>query len=113
MKAYLVKDKDEFCATVVFAETVGKARALAMSTECCEDVDFCDIQVKRQPQLDKYYVDGKRKWIGLIHKIELYLLKSVVLYVTLIIGRVNIVRYVLQKTIVIHILKWLVKKNDL
>ena len=53
MKAYLVKDKDELSATVVFAETAGKARALAMSTECCEDVDFCDIQVRRRPQLDK------------------------------------------------------------
>ena len=61
MKAYLVKDKDEFCATVVFAETAGKARALAISTECCEDVDFCDIQVKRRPQIDKYYVDGKKE----------------------------------------------------
>ena len=61
MKAYLVKDEDESCATVVFAETAGKARALAMSTECCENVDFCDIQVKRQSQLDKYYVDGKKE----------------------------------------------------
>lgn len=25
MKAWLVKEKDEFCATVVFAETRGKA----------------------------------------------------------------------------------------
>lgn len=61
MKAYLVKDKDELSATVVFAETAGKARALAMSTECCEDVDFCDIEVRRTPQLDKYYVDGKKE----------------------------------------------------
>lgn len=61
MKAYLVKDKDELSATVVFAETAGKARALAMSTECCEDVDFCNIQVKRRPQIDKYYVDGKKE----------------------------------------------------
>lgn len=29
MKAWLVREKDEFCATVVFAETRGKARALA------------------------------------------------------------------------------------
>lgn len=61
MKAWLVKDKDEFCATVVFAETRGKARALAMSTEACEDVDFCDIEVRRKPQMDKYYVEGKKE----------------------------------------------------
>lgn len=30
MKAWLVRKKDEFCATVVFAETRGKARALAL-----------------------------------------------------------------------------------
>lgn len=61
MKAWLVKDKDEFSATVVFAETRGKARALAMHTEVCEDVDFCNIQVKRKPQMDKYYTEGKKE----------------------------------------------------
>ena len=61
MKAWLVKEKDEFCATVVFAETRGKARALALATECCEDADFCDIEVRRKPQLDKYYVKGKKE----------------------------------------------------
>ena len=59
MKAYLVREKDEFCATVVFAETRGKAKSMALSTECCEDADFCNIEVHRQPQLDKYYVFGK------------------------------------------------------
>ena len=59
MKAWLVRDKDEFCATVVFAETRGKARALAMHTEVCEDVDFIDIEVRRKPQMDKYYKEGK------------------------------------------------------
>lgn len=29
MKAWIVREKDEFCATVVFAETRGKARAMA------------------------------------------------------------------------------------
>lgn len=33
MKAWLVREKDEFSATVVFAETRGKARALARATE--------------------------------------------------------------------------------
>lgn len=61
MKAWLVKDKDQFGATVVFAETRGKARALALCTEACEDVDFCDIEVRRRPNLDKYYREGKKE----------------------------------------------------
>lgn len=61
MKAWLVREKDEFCATVVFAETRGKARALALHTEACEDADWLDIDVYRRPNLDKYYVDGKRE----------------------------------------------------
>lgn len=61
MKAWLVRDKDEFCATVVFAETRGKARALAMHTEVCEYADFIDIEVTREPQMDKYYKEGKKE----------------------------------------------------
>lgn len=61
MKAWLVKDPDEFRATVVFAETRGRARALAMATDACEDVDFCDIYVRREPQADKLYKDGKKE----------------------------------------------------
>ncbi len=61
MKAWLVREKNEFCATVVFAETRGKARAMATHTIACEDVDFCDIEVYRKPALDKYYVDGKKE----------------------------------------------------
>lgn len=61
MKAWLVRDKDNFSATVVFAETRGKARALARCTEACEDVDFIDIEVRRRPQLDKYYTEGKKE----------------------------------------------------
>lgn len=61
MKAWLVREKDEFSATVVFAETRGKARALARCTDACEDADFCDIEVRRKPQLDKYYREGKKE----------------------------------------------------
>ena len=61
MKAWLVREKDEFSATVVFAETRGKARALAMCTDACEDADFCDIEVRREPSMDKYYKEGKTK----------------------------------------------------
>lgn len=59
MKAWIVREKDEFCATVVFAETRGKARSIAMHTEICEGADFCNIEVRRKPQMDKYYKEGK------------------------------------------------------
>ena len=59
MKAWLVRERDEFCATVVFAETRGKARSLAMHTEVCEDASFLDIEVYRKPDLDKYYVEDR------------------------------------------------------
>lgn len=59
MKAWLVREKDEFSATVVFAETRGKAKSIAMCTNACEYADFCNIEVRRVPQIDKYYKDGK------------------------------------------------------
>ena len=59
MKAWLVREKGEFAAEVVFAETRGKARALAQHTDCCEDLRFTDIEVYRKPQADKYYKEGK------------------------------------------------------
>lgn len=59
MKAWLVREKDEYCAEVIFAETRGKARALAKYTDACESVDFINIEVHRQPQCDKYYKEGK------------------------------------------------------
>lgn len=40
MKAWLVRERDEFCATVVFADTRGRARVMALRTECCEDCRF-------------------------------------------------------------------------
>lgn len=59
MKAWLVGEKYESERTVVFAETRGKARNLARYTDACRDVDFCDIEVYRLPQADKYYKAGK------------------------------------------------------
>lgn len=56
MKAYVVTDKNECVySTVVFAETRGKAIALAKSTDACEDVPFTEISAHRVPQMDKYY----------------------------------------------------------
>ena len=66
MKAWLVREKDEFLAAVVFAETRGKAKMLARCTDACEDVHFLDIEAFRMPQADKYYKDGKREldWLN-------------------------------------------------
>lgn len=59
MKAWLVNEKYESGSAVVFAETRGKAKSLALCTSCCEDANFCDVEVNRAPEMDKYYVDGK------------------------------------------------------
>lgn len=59
MKAWLVRVKDEFYSTVVFAETRAKAKMAALSTECCEYAKYIDIEAHREPQMDKYYTDGK------------------------------------------------------
>lgn len=59
MKAWLAREKDVFSCAVVFAETRGKARALARLTSACEDSDWCDIEVNRLPKIDKYYKEGK------------------------------------------------------
>lgn len=58
-KAYLVRERGEFSAAVVFAETAGKAKALAMHTDACEGADFTDIEVHRQKEADQYYKPGK------------------------------------------------------
>lgn len=58
MKAWLVNEIGEFCAAVVFAETRGKAKQLAKSTECCEDTAFLDIEAHRFPKADKFYTPG-------------------------------------------------------
>ena len=60
MKAWIVQDKwDCYGAEIVFAETRGKARSLASATYCCSETDFLDVDVRRQPNADKYYKDGK------------------------------------------------------
>lgn len=61
MKAYIVRDEASYLdfSTVVFAETAGKARAIAIHTDACEDAEFTDISARRIPALDKYYKDGK------------------------------------------------------
>ena len=60
-KAWLVRETGEFEATVVFAETRGKAKSMALHTEECEGADFMSIEVRRAKEADKYYKPGKRK----------------------------------------------------
>lgn len=61
MKAWHVQGKDNYYgySTVVFAETEGKAKQLAIFTDSCEDERFIDILARRIPELDKYYKPGK------------------------------------------------------
>lgn len=58
-KAYRVSSKWRDDVTVVFAESRGKAKAIAMSTECFDGIDFVSIEVHRLPHMDKYYKPGK------------------------------------------------------
>lgn len=60
MKAWIVDDKDGDSSTVVFAETRGKARAVARWTDGCEDMEFIEIRPRRFPDADKMY-RGKRE----------------------------------------------------
>ena len=55
MKAWTVQGVDSDYATVVFAETVGKAKAIAVGTDACEDYGFKDIRAYRVKEMDKYY----------------------------------------------------------
>jgi hypothetical protein len=60
MKAWFVTDKVEpYGAEIVFAETRGKARYLAMDTPCCDETRFTNIEARRAPYADKYYKEGK------------------------------------------------------
>ena len=55
MKAWIVDNRDGDSATVVFAETRGKARAAAYRTAVCEDMEFIEIRPRRFPEADKMY----------------------------------------------------------
>lgn len=59
MKAWVVNIKDNFDATVIFAETRGKARNLARYTDACDGAEYCDIEVHRLPKADRHYTEGK------------------------------------------------------
>lgn len=57
MKAYKISDLKGYAdyLTVVFAETSGKAKAIAITTDAFNDYDFTEISARRVPELDKYY----------------------------------------------------------
>lgn len=56
MKAYLcrVRGGDD-AAAIVFAETRGKAIAIAQNTDACEDAAFTEIECTRAKSMDKHY----------------------------------------------------------
>ena len=57
MKAYIITDLKGYAdySTVVFAETSGKAKAIAITTDAFNDYEFTEISARRVPKLDKYY----------------------------------------------------------
>lgn len=59
MKAWLIRENDIESCEVVFAETRGKAKVIALQTDTFSECDFCDLEVYRKPVIDKYYKDGK------------------------------------------------------
>lgn len=103
MKAWLVREKDEFCATVVFADTRGKARAMALLTECCGTQIFVVLKLIDNRKWISITPMGKEKWIGKTHKTELHLLEIADLVVLKIALTQIIAKYALQKNIVTNI----------
>lgn len=61
MKAWIVQESNVEACEVVFAETRGKARTIALNTDTFEYSDFIDLEVRRKPVIDKYYKDGKTR----------------------------------------------------
>ena len=55
LKAWQATDNCWGYSTVVFAETRGKAKALAAKTDCCEGIPFTQIRIYRVPELDNEY----------------------------------------------------------
>lgn len=65
MKAWKVWDENswEGGSTIVFAETRGKAKAIAVNTDACYGARFIDISVSRLKAADKLYKgDSEIDW---------------------------------------------------
>jgi len=65
MKAWVVTSESAEVQMIVFAETRGRAKTLALKTDWLEDEDYADIRCKREPKLDaiakekgEYIIDG-------------------------------------------------------
>lgn len=52
VKAWLVRENDIEGCEVVFAETRGKAKSIALQTDTFCECDFCDLEVSRLPPPD-------------------------------------------------------------
>lgn len=78
MKAYDIRNKyDGVITEVIFAETAGKAKSYALAhCEYFEGCCFCDLDASRNPQIDKYYTDGKLKMDWFNQKDRLALVKE-------------------------------------
>lgn len=72
MKAYIASTKYENYMTIVFAESAGKARSIAMHTDACADAEFTEIDVRRYPKADSQY-DGSSEldWENPKHRLFL------------------------------------------
>ena len=70
MKAYIASTKYENYMTIVFAETAGQARSIAMHTDACCDAEFTDIEVRRYSKADNQY-DGSSEldWFNPKHRL--------------------------------------------
>lgn len=57
MKAWYCRNRDGQTdySTIVFAESRGKAKAIAQYTDACEDTPFTEIECVRAKTMDKYY----------------------------------------------------------
>lgn len=75
MKAWKIDNPYENDATVVFAETRGKAKVVAQSTDTCEDVDFTEIIIHRFKEADSQY-RGRSEMDWYDHDDKMFLLSQ-------------------------------------
>lgn len=59
MKAWQANSEYSEGSVVVFAETAGKAKQIALKTDELSDEQYTDIRVNRLPKIDRFYKEGK------------------------------------------------------
>ena len=63
MKAWNVTDFNGLRVTIVFAETAGRAKSIALCTDDFEDCDYKLLKARRMPKLDGFAsVPGECDW---------------------------------------------------